>query len=78
MACQAILDRAHGKPRAAEEKTSSLKERITQMTPQERRAQLAELTKEALQFLEQDGWRVVIEGEAADTTRPRGNSASAR
>lgn len=39
------LDRAHGKPRAAgEEKTSSLEERIAQMTPQERRARLAELT----------------------------------
>ena len=65
VAANAVLDRALGKPRPAQdEKAGSLEERIAQMTPQERRARLAELTQRALRSLAEDGWPVAIEGEA--------------
>ena len=50
-----VLDRALGKPRPAQdEKAGSLEERLAQMTPEERRARLAELTQRALRSLEED------------------------
>src|SRR5260370_37613443 len=58
VAANAVLDRALGKPRPAQdEKAGSLEERLARMTPEERRARLAELTKRALRSLEEDGWR---------------------
>src|SRR5579864_289979 len=66
VAANAVLDRALGKPRPAQdEKAGSLEQRIAQMTPQERRARLAELTQRALRWLE-EGRRDAIEGEAVE------------
>jgi hypothetical protein len=55
VACQAILDRAHGKPRPMLEKQASMEDRIAAMSPAERLARLRELTQKALQTLEHDG-----------------------
>jgi hypothetical protein len=53
VACQAILDRAHGKPRAApEDVKSSLEERMAAMSDQERHARLIELHARATQVIE--------------------------
>ena len=64
VAANAVLDRALGKPRPASEETREpLAERLARMTPAQRRARLAELTKQAAEGF---GWRVVIEDEAGE------------
>jgi hypothetical protein len=63
VACQAILDRAYGKPRPTAERQMSLEERIAAMTPEQRRVRLAELTEKARQVLEQDNPCPVIDAK---------------
>jgi hypothetical protein len=61
VAAQAILDRAYGRPLPAERPPSELEE-VEAMSPEERRREVAELTRKAAAML---GWRL-IEGEADD------------
>jgi hypothetical protein len=62
VACQAILDRAFGRPRPTIEKQETLEDRIEAMSPEERRARLRELTEKALSLV-QDGNGPVIQVE---------------
>jgi hypothetical protein len=50
VACQAVLDRAFGRPRPTADKEPSLGDRLAAMSPQERRARLAELTERHCQL----------------------------
>jgi hypothetical protein len=61
VAAQALLDRAYGKPLPAE-KLPTDRDQIEAMSPDERRAEMIELTRNAVAEL---GWRL-IEGEAED------------
>jgi hypothetical protein len=58
-----FLDRAYGKPRPNADKEPSLEDRLAAMSPQERRARLAELTEKARKALQQDNVYAVIEVE---------------
>jgi hypothetical protein len=66
VAANAILDRAHGKPRPLVEKHASMEDRIAAMSPAERLARLRELTQKALQTLEHDGHGRGIQIEAEE------------
>ena len=52
IACNAILDRAHGKPRQVDETKSDLEARLAAMTPEQRHARLLELHAKAAKFIE--------------------------
>jgi hypothetical protein len=62
-ACNAILDRAYGRVKQAEDPPSR-RQQIEAMTPEERRARIAELAEKAREVLESDG--PVIEGEVIE------------
>ena len=66
VAANAILDRAYGKPRPNADKEPSLEDRLAAMSPQQRRARLAELTEKARKALQQDDVYAVIEVEEVE------------
>ncbi len=66
VACQAILDRAYGRVKAAEDPPSE-EQQIEAMTPEQRRAEIAELVAKARGVLAERG--PVIGGEADDDER---------
>jgi hypothetical protein len=66
VACQAVLDRAFGRPRPTVEKQMTLEDRLAAMSVQERRDRLRELRLKALQSLEHDGCGPTIEAEVQD------------
>ena len=70
VACQAVLDRAFGKPRPTIEKQNNLEDRIAAMSPAERRAQLRALTEKALQTLAVDGCGPTIDTEEMRDVEP--------
>jgi hypothetical protein len=66
VACQAVLDRAFGKPRAMAEKQPSVEDEIMAMSPAERRAQLRALTEKALRVLAEDSYGPMTAIEVED------------
>jgi hypothetical protein len=63
VACQAILDRAHGKVKVAEDPPSE-REELEAMTPEQRRAEMQALVDKARGVLAEGG--PVIDGEAEE------------
>ena len=67
VACQAILDRAFGRPHPTTDTQEKIEDSIASMTPEARLARLRELTEKALETLAQDALDLPTLTEAVET-----------